>query len=86
MRLSRALHKVIQLPQFSTSRLSRRANMVEHERSVFYYGNLFCIAITALPIMYLMKANYWTSEEQENLHFVLAHKQRHIASSKQLPL
>ncbi|KAK1444956.1 hypothetical protein BgAZ_108620 [Babesia gibsoni] len=80
MRLSRLLHKVIPLPQFTTSRLSRR------ERAVFYYSNMFCIAITALPVVYLLKANYWTSEEQENLYVVLSHNEGRITNPKQLQM
>ncbi|CDR96547.1 hypothetical protein, conserved [Babesia bigemina] len=86
MRLSRALQKSIPLPRFSTSRLSRRDNMAEQERATFYYSNMFCVAITALPIAYLLKANYWSSPEQENLHFVLTHNEHHIKAPKQLPM
>ncbi|EDO07845.1 putative integral membrane protein [Babesia bovis T2Bo] len=86
MKLSKALCKNIPLPRFTASRLTRRANMAEQERATFYYSNLFCVAITALPIAYLLKANYWSCPEQENLHYVLKHNEHYIKSPKQLPL
>ncbi|ORM41203.1 uncharacterized protein BXIN_0424 [Babesia sp. Xinjiang] len=84
MRLSKALYKTIPLPRFTTSRLSRRDNMAEQERATFYYSNMFCVAITALPIAYLLKANYWSCPEQENLHYVLKHNESHITAPKKL--
>ncbi|UVC54542.1 hypothetical protein MACJ_004093 [Theileria orientalis] len=73
MNVTRFLSKTIPIPNFTKSRLVRRNNMAEQDRAIFYYSNLFCIVVTALPVAYLFKANYWNSKDQMHMDHVLGH-------------
>ncbi|XP_952781.1 uncharacterized protein TA08280 [Theileria annulata] len=72
MNFSRKLFKNIPIPKFTQNRLNRRNNMAEQDRAIFYYTNLISIIITTLPIAYLFKKNYWSSEDQMKLDHVLS--------------
>ncbi|CDI84232.1 hypothetical protein, conserved [Eimeria acervulina] len=61
--LSRAARLQLPLPQFTRDRFFRRPNMLEADKARVYYWNLFSIAVTALPIWYMMTVNYRFCEE-----------------------
>ncbi|EAN31444.1 putative integral membrane protein [Theileria parva strain Muguga] len=86
MYLTRKLLKNIPIPKFTQNRLNRRNNMAEQDRAIFYYTNLISILITTLPIAYLLKKNYWSSEDQMKMDHVLSHLSPELTefSNKQL--
>mmetsp|Transcript_36618 Transcript_36618/g.55245 ORF Transcript_36618/g.55245 Transcript_36618/m.55245 type:complete len:95 (-) Transcript_36618:111-395(-) len=60
--LSRAnLGKHIELPVFTKSRFARRENMMDEDRIKFYNWNLACIALTAVPAIWMYTVDYRTS-------------------------
>ncbi|CDJ49304.1 hypothetical protein, conserved [Eimeria brunetti] len=61
--LSRVARLQVPLPQFTRDRFFRRPNMLESDKARFYYWNLFSIAVTGLPIWYMMTVNYRFCEE-----------------------
>merc|ERR1712060_251574 len=58
----RALMQV-DVPVFTKSRFARRWNMMDEDRVKWYNWNLACVALTAVPFLWMYTVNYRTSEE-----------------------
>merc|ERR1711933_683221 len=58
---SRGMH--IDPPVFTKSRFARRWNMGDEDRLKWYNWNLACIALTAVPFVWMYTVNYQTSED-----------------------
>ncbi|KAL8440573.1 hypothetical protein Efla_007234 [Eimeria flavescens] len=63
IQLSRALRMHIPVPEFTRDRFFRRPNLLEADRARLYYWNMCCIALTALPVWFMMTVNYRFCEE-----------------------
>mmetsp|Transcript_76627 Transcript_76627/g.212099 ORF Transcript_76627/g.212099 Transcript_76627/m.212099 type:complete len:94 (-) Transcript_76627:97-378(-) len=61
--LSQTLRMKIEAPVFTRSRFARRYNMMEEDRVKWYNWNLACIALTAVPFLWMYTVNYRTSED-----------------------
>nr|ABI14384.1 hypothetical protein [Pfiesteria piscicida] len=64
-RMARGKH--VEVPTFTKSRFARRTNMMDEDRVKFYNWNLACIALTAVPLLWMYTVNYRTSEETQIL-------------------
>mmetsp|Transcript_10518 Transcript_10518/g.16825 ORF Transcript_10518/g.16825 Transcript_10518/m.16825 type:complete len:95 (+) Transcript_10518:79-363(+) len=63
LQLSRRMMMRIELPEFTKSRFARRSNMMDEDRVKWYNWNLACIALTAVPMVWMYTVNYRTCEE-----------------------
>merc|ERR1712061_811972 len=63
LQLSRRAMMSIDPPVFTKSRFSRRWNMMDEDRVKWYNWNLACIALTAVPFLWMYTVNFRTSEE-----------------------
>eukprot|EP00429_Kryptoperidinium_foliaceum_P084594 CAMPEP_0176211220 /NCGR_PEP_ID=MMETSP0121_2-20121125/14541_1 /TAXON_ID=160619 /ORGANISM="Kryptoperidinium foliaceum, Strain CCMP 1326" /LENGTH=91 /DNA_ID=CAMNT_0017550265 /DNA_START=73 /DNA_END=345 /DNA_ORIENTATION=- len=61
--LSQTLRMKIEPPVFTRSRFARRYNMMDEDRVKWYNWNLACIALTAVPFLWMYTVNYRTSED-----------------------
>mmetsp|Transcript_8155 Transcript_8155/g.18658 ORF Transcript_8155/g.18658 Transcript_8155/m.18658 type:complete len:94 (+) Transcript_8155:82-363(+) len=61
--LSQTLRMKIETPVFTRSRFARRYNMMEEDRVKWYNWNLACVALTAVPFLWMYTVNYRTSED-----------------------
>merc|ERR1711988_1684009 len=65
LQLSRRLSATMRIEpvEFTKSRFARRSNLMDEDRVKWYNWNLACIAITAVPFVWMYTVNYQTCEE-----------------------
>jgi len=61
----------VEVPEFTKSRFSQRYNMMHEDRLKWYNWNLACIAITAVPIGYMVTAEHRTSIDTHTIQRTL---------------
>ena len=65
LRVYRSLRFKIDLPDFTMARYKRRFNMAEEDRVKLFNWNLACIALTAVPLLYMKLVDYHVSPDTE---------------------
>merc|ERR1739848_408979 len=68
LQLTRRAMMRIEVPEFTKSRFSQRANMMHEDRVKWYNWNLACILLTMVPPAWLYTVNYRTCEEVATLN------------------